>query len=174
MRTGLISSDDLLLSPTSASPVPETPLPSVPAATHQPNSKTSSVVGMMPMQPMPANMMSPDAMLRAYAESRAAVASPPLRLRNPRPSSTSTITAAACELFTPLPHPRRNPRARASHRPSTASTTMRTRTRALLRKLPSTRSRPCPLASPYVLVYYSTVLPHSAFPCSRYLHGRLL
>jgi hypothetical protein len=29
-----------------------------------------SPVGMMPMQPMPANVMSPDEMLRAYAERR--------------------------------------------------------------------------------------------------------
>ena len=32
---------------------------------------------MMPMQPMPANMMSPDDMLRAYAEQRHGVSSPP-------------------------------------------------------------------------------------------------
>lgn len=76
MRTGLVSSDDLLLSPRSpASPIPETPLPSIPAASYQ-APKTSSVVGMMPMQPMPASVMSPDDMLRAYAESRG-VASPP-------------------------------------------------------------------------------------------------
>ena len=77
MTTGLVSSDDLLLPPTPASMAPETPaLPSVPAATHQ-VPKTSSVVGMMPMQPMPDSVMSPDQMLRAYAASRATITSPP-------------------------------------------------------------------------------------------------
>ena len=75
MRTGLVSSDDLLLPPKPASPVPE--MPTMPAAVHQAPAKTSSVVGMMPMQPMPQSVMSPDEMLRAYAESRAGVASPP-------------------------------------------------------------------------------------------------
>lgn len=49
----------------------------------------SSVVGMMPMQPMPASIMSPDDMLRAYAERRA-VASPP-----PMNSPTLPTPAAA-------------------------------------------------------------------------------
>lgn len=74
MRTGLVSSDDLLLPPKPASPAPE--MPALPAATLQ-IPKTSSIVGMMPMQPMHESVMSPDDMLRAYAESRAAVASPP-------------------------------------------------------------------------------------------------
>ncbi|THH27908.1 hypothetical protein EUX98_g6281 [Antrodiella citrinella] len=67
MRTGeyATGNDELLFNP-----------PSPPAATHQ--SAPKSVVGMMPMQPMPANMMSPDEMLRAYAEQRRNnVASPP-------------------------------------------------------------------------------------------------
>ncbi|OBZ72871.1 Poly [ADP-ribose] polymerase 6 [Grifola frondosa] len=54
-------------------------LPTPPSPTHQPK---SSIVGIMPMQPMPANMMSPDEMLRAYAERRAlgspTIASPAL------------------------------------------------------------------------------------------------
>ena len=65
MRTGENNTgkDELLFTP-----------PSPPAPAHQ--SAPKSVVGMMPMQPMPGNMMSPDDMLRAYAERRA-VASPP-------------------------------------------------------------------------------------------------
>ena len=67
MRTGenTTGNDELLFTP-----------PSPPAPTHQ-SAPKSSVVGMMPMQPMPANMMSPDDMLRAYAEQRRGVASPP-------------------------------------------------------------------------------------------------
>ena len=77
MRTGLVSSDDLLLppSPAPAMPVPEPALPALPAASLQ--MPKTSMVGMMPMQPMPDSVMSPDEMLRAYAASRAAVASPP-------------------------------------------------------------------------------------------------
>ena len=80
MTTGLVSSDDLLLSPTHASPVDaESPaLPAVPAATYQAEAKTSSIVGMMPMQPMPDSVMSPDEMLRAYAERRAMASPPPI------------------------------------------------------------------------------------------------
>jgi len=48
--------DDFLFAPTPPSP------------THLKAPK--SPVGMMPMQPMPANVMSPDEMLRAYAERR--------------------------------------------------------------------------------------------------------
>ncbi|KAH9934606.1 hypothetical protein B0H21DRAFT_77406 [Amylocystis lapponica] len=59
------STDELMFPPA---------LPSPPPPTHA--APQSSVVGMMPMQPMPANMMSPDEMLRAYAERRA-VGSPP-------------------------------------------------------------------------------------------------
>ena len=83
MRTGI--ADDMLLEPQSpASPPPEfpVPLPAIPPTALQ-MPKTSSIVGMMPMpMPMPAGPMSPDAMLRAYAECRA-VASPP-----PTPSIT--------------------------------------------------------------------------------------
>jgi hypothetical protein len=42
----------------------------------QPALSKSSASGMMPMQPMPANVMSPDDMLRAYAESRRTPVSP--------------------------------------------------------------------------------------------------
>jgi len=47
------------------------PAPPQPAAVSK-----SSNSGMMPMQPMPANVMSPDDMLRAYAESRRTPISP--------------------------------------------------------------------------------------------------
>ena len=72
MRTGLVSTDDLLLPPKPPAP----PLPSPPAPTHQ--VPKASVVGLMPMQPMPASVMSPDEMLRAYAESRALSSPPPM------------------------------------------------------------------------------------------------
>ncbi|CAL1702921.1 unnamed protein product [Somion occarium] len=81
MRTGgqgTSGNDDLLFQPKS-------PLPSPPA----PVVAKSSVVGMMPMQPMPANMMSPDDMLRAYAERRN-VASPP-------PMNGPTVPAPAAQ-----------------------------------------------------------------------------
>lgn len=67
MRTGEnnTGNDELLFTP-----------PAPPAPAHQAVAK-SSIVGIMPMQPMPANVMSPDEMLRAYAEQRRAIASPP-------------------------------------------------------------------------------------------------
>ncbi|KAH8982086.1 hypothetical protein EDB92DRAFT_1820007 [Lactarius akahatsu] len=47
--------------------------PAIPSPTHSPRSPepASAMSSFMPMQPMPANMMSPDDMLRAYAERRA-------------------------------------------------------------------------------------------------------
>jgi hypothetical protein len=50
-------------------PAQESALPSPPPPARSP-------VGMMPMQPMPANVMSPDEMLRAYADSRRAAGTP--------------------------------------------------------------------------------------------------
>ena len=47
-----------------------TTFPTVPSPTHSPEA-ASSMSTFMPMQPMPANVMSPDDMLRAYAERRA-------------------------------------------------------------------------------------------------------
>jgi hypothetical protein len=47
-----------------APPTPPAPQPPTPVYTKSP-------IGMMPMQPMPASVMSPDEMLRAYAERRA-------------------------------------------------------------------------------------------------------
>ncbi len=53
-----------------------TTFPAVPSPTHSPRSPepASAMSSFMPMQAMPANMMSPDDMLRAYAERRAAAA----------------------------------------------------------------------------------------------------
>ena len=91
MRTGLVSSDDLLLppSPAPAMPVPEPALPALPDAAYQ--VPKTSMVGLMPMQPMPDSVMSPDEMLRAYAASRAAVASPPPMGRLSMPSPVADI-----------------------------------------------------------------------------------
>lgn len=50
-------------------------MPTAPSPTYQ--APTSPIMGVMPMQPMPANVMSPDDMLRAYAERRAMGASAP-------------------------------------------------------------------------------------------------
>jgi hypothetical protein len=65
MRTGGGGSNngddsDYLFAPMSPPSLPQPPTP-----THM-----KSHVGMMPMQPVPANVMSPDEMLRAYAERR--------------------------------------------------------------------------------------------------------
>jgi len=67
MREGGNDGGQLLLS----SPTNEMPTPPMPAAL--PKSPASA---MMPIQPMPANVMSPDDMLRAYAESRLTPVSP--------------------------------------------------------------------------------------------------
>jgi hypothetical protein len=70
MRTGGTDSsangDDFLFS----TPTPQTPPPSYvkPTSQLQPQQTASPVMSSMPMQPMPANVMSPDEMLRAYAE----------------------------------------------------------------------------------------------------------
>ncbi|KAI0350811.1 hypothetical protein OH77DRAFT_1412417 [Trametes cingulata] len=50
-------------------------MPAAPSPTHQ--VPKSPIMGVMPMQPMPANVMSPDDMLRAYAERRAMGAASP-------------------------------------------------------------------------------------------------
>lgn len=57
----------------------------------------SSATGMMPMQPMPANVMSPDDMLRAYAESRRIPASPAF----PSPALTNYDGNGMRTLYTP-------------------------------------------------------------------------
>jgi hypothetical protein len=51
-----------------------TTFPAIPSPAHSPRSpeSASAMSSFMPMQAMPANMMSPDDMLRAYAERRAA------------------------------------------------------------------------------------------------------
>ncbi|KAF8264564.1 hypothetical protein EI94DRAFT_1738165 [Lactarius quietus] len=54
-----------------------TAFPAIPSPTHSPHSPepASAMSSFMPMQPMPANVMSPDDMLRAYAKRRATVVS---------------------------------------------------------------------------------------------------
>jgi hypothetical protein len=59
---GAQNGNDLLLNPREPSP----PTPTV----------AKPPIGAMPMQPMPASVMSPDAMLRAYAESRRNIGTP--------------------------------------------------------------------------------------------------
>jgi hypothetical protein len=51
-----------------------TTFPAIPSPTHSPHSpeSASAMSSFMPMQAMPANVMSPDDMLRVYAERRAA------------------------------------------------------------------------------------------------------
>ena len=70
MRTGSgdpSEPDDFLLSAAAAAPTP--PTPAYPkSVTSTPQQLSSPVMSTMPMQPMPANVMSPDEMLRAYAE----------------------------------------------------------------------------------------------------------
>ncbi|KAL4249008.1 hypothetical protein ABKN59_006416 [Abortiporus biennis] len=77
MRTGGSDNDTILPS--------QPPMPSPPPAAHSvpPKSPMSPVIGLMPMQPMPANMMSPDDMLRAYAERRAVASPPPISPASP-------------------------------------------------------------------------------------------
>ncbi|KZS95151.1 hypothetical protein SISNIDRAFT_484025 [Sistotremastrum niveocremeum HHB9708] len=96
MRTGLNpaakSQDDLLL-PRPEMPVPPTPtlvVPTSPLGT-SPSAPPLSPLGMMPMQPQPASIMSPDDMLRAYAERRAAAKSPPLTMPSPIYMPTNAI-----------------------------------------------------------------------------------
>lgn len=61
-----VDSGDLLFTPQEPEmPTPPTPTMPKPVST-----------GVMPMQPMPANVMSPDEMLRAYAESRRTAGAP--------------------------------------------------------------------------------------------------
>jgi len=58
---GIAENSEFLFKP----PPSPSPSPTLPAPTH-----AKSPVGMMPMEPVPANVMSPDEMLRAYAERR--------------------------------------------------------------------------------------------------------
>ncbi|KAF9652542.1 hypothetical protein BDM02DRAFT_3074580, partial [Thelephora ganbajun] len=87
MCEGGNNGSQLLLS----SPKDEMPAP-LPAALPK-----SPMSGMMPMQPMPANVMSPDDMLRAYAESRRAPASPAF----PSPVLTNYDGNGMRTLYTP-------------------------------------------------------------------------
>ena len=88
MREGGKNGGELLLSSHSD----DLPTPPLPAALPK-----SSATGMMPMQPMPANVMSPDEMLRAYAESRRIPASPAF----PSPTLTNYDGNGMRTLYTP-------------------------------------------------------------------------
>jgi hypothetical protein len=88
MREGGNDGGQLLLS----SPTNEMPASPIPAAL--PKSPAS---GMMPIQPMPANVMSPDDMLRAYAESRLTPVSPAF----PSPVLTNYDGNGMRTLYTP-------------------------------------------------------------------------
>lgn len=89
MREGGNNGGELLLS----SHKDEMPTPPLPAAIPK-----SSATGLMPMQPMPANVMSPDDMLRAYAESRRIPASPAF----PSPALTNYDGNGMRTLYTPV------------------------------------------------------------------------
>jgi len=90
MREGGNNGNQLLL----PSPKDEMPAPPRPAA-------LSSSSGMMPMQPMPANVMSPDDMLRAYAESRRTPVSPAF----PSPALTNYDGNGMRTLYSPATPP---------------------------------------------------------------------
>jgi len=84
MRTGSDPSapDDLLLR------IPSPPIPA--HANHvmtsiSPQPTTSPVMSTIPMEPMPANVMSPDEMLRAYAERKKSISKP---VSSPSPLSS--------------------------------------------------------------------------------------
>jgi len=88
MREGGNNDSQLLL----PAPKDKIPAPPLPAALPK-----SSASGMMPMQPMPANVMSPDDMLRAYAESRRTPVSPAF----PSPALTNYDGNGMRTLYTP-------------------------------------------------------------------------
>ena len=76
MRTGSgdPSQPDEFLLPAAA---PTPPTPAYPkSVTSTPQQMSSPVMSTMPMQPMPANVMSPDEMLRAYAERKKSMSAP--------------------------------------------------------------------------------------------------
>ena len=88
MRTGSdpLAPDDLLLNP--PEPVyPNYVVTSVPPATQH---ATSPVMSAIPMEPVPANVMSPDEMLRAYAERKKSLSAVPLA-SSPSLSATGPI-----------------------------------------------------------------------------------
>ncbi|EPQ52927.1 hypothetical protein GLOTRDRAFT_117105 [Gloeophyllum trabeum ATCC 11539] len=82
MRTGANADgdNDYILSPTSQA----AELPTPPTPSYLP--PKSPIMGAMPMQPMPASVMSPDEMLRAYAESRKAGNGTPSLPGSPAPA----------------------------------------------------------------------------------------
>ena len=88
MREGGNNGNQLLL------PAQQDEMPAPPQPAALPNSPAT---GMMPMQPMPANVMSPDDMLRAYAESRRTPVSPAF----PSPVLTNYDGNGMRTLYTP-------------------------------------------------------------------------
>ncbi|GJE90634.1 hypothetical protein PsYK624_067780 [Phanerochaete sordida] len=72
----MMRNDDMMQSQSTFNPNPPMSMPVPMLATPEP-ALQSPILNAMPMQPMPASVMSPDEMLRAYAEQRRAVASPP-------------------------------------------------------------------------------------------------
>ena len=87
MREGGNNDGELLLSHKDGMPTP--PLPAA--------LPKSSATDMVSIQPMPANVMSPDDMLRAYAESRRIPASPAF----PSPALTNYDGNGMRTLYTP-------------------------------------------------------------------------
>ena len=88
MREGGNNDGELLLSPHKDG------MPTPPPSAALPKSSATSI---MSMQPMPANVMSPDDMLRAYAESRRVPASPAF----PSPALTNYDGNGMRTLYTP-------------------------------------------------------------------------
>lgn len=88
MRTGSdpLAPDDLLLNP------PEAVYPSyvVTSVSPAPQQATSPVMSAVPMEPVPASVMSPDEMLRAYAERKKSMSAVPLA-SSPSLSATAPI-----------------------------------------------------------------------------------
>ncbi|KAF5319674.1 hypothetical protein D9619_008395 [Psilocybe cf. subviscida] len=105
MRTGDASNDDYLL-PASPPPAAHHKInTSIPTA---PQRVASPVMASMPMQPMPASVMSPDAMLRAYAERKAAAAAAgrvasPVRTHSPASSGGRKRSLAGTPISYPIP-----------------------------------------------------------------------
>ena len=105
---------------------PASQMPTPPSPTHQAHQVPKSpILGAMPMQPMHANVMSPDAMLRAYAERRAMGAPVPGSPAPPTPAanynsmgmrvlySPDTVAPAASSTVYPVeaashPNPRKS------------------------------------------------------------------
>lgn len=98
MRTGgdPLAPDDLLL---------ENPNPPVAAVvTPAPQPTTSPVIPDMPMEPIPANVMSPDEMLRAYAERKKSTSTAPT-INYPKAVAKKTSVRSSNNTMRILYHP---------------------------------------------------------------------